>query len=457
MSSIDQVKKAFAEMKDEALQAKAQVELTLSQGEKFSATYQDRKLKKYSSDETQNAVIRVLSGTGVGIATTENLQPESLRSCFREALQTARDLDEGLDSGKIAEDLIAPGDADPELSLFHSDYQDVPVAERLRWAEILESAALDLDPRVQAVPYSGINLVSGRVWLMNSKGVDKTYQSSAISGMSYALAKEGERSKSGYWGFFRRSPQNLPVAKIAREGGRRALELLPAVQPRTGRWPAILSNEVAATLLATLGSHLSAKMVDEGTSLLKNRLGEKILSDLFHISDDPLCSELPASRPFDAEGTPSRRTPLFEKGVLRNFLTNSFYARKLGLPLTGNAVRTMSAVGVGASNLVVEPGRESFVSLLKKAPEVLVVTEVTGIHSGLKDATGDFSLPAYGVVYRNGEKAEAVEQFVISGNIFEILNQVTAISDRLNEDSSSVRCPDLFIPALSVAGEKKDH
>lgn len=114
MSSIDQVKKAFAEMKDEALQAKAQVELTLSQGEKFSATYQDRKLKKYSSDETQNAVIRVLSGTGVGIATTENLQPESLRSCFREALQTARDLDEGLDSGKIAEDLIAPGDADPE-------------------------------------------------------------------------------------------------------------------------------------------------------------------------------------------------------------------------------------------------------------------------------------------------------------------------------------------------------
>ena len=51
MSFIEQVRSTFAEMKTEALKAKAQVELSLSQGEKFSATYQDRKLKKYSSEE----------------------------------------------------------------------------------------------------------------------------------------------------------------------------------------------------------------------------------------------------------------------------------------------------------------------------------------------------------------------------------------------------------------------
>lgn len=442
----------FAKLKEQASVSNAQVELTLNSGENFSATYQDRTLKKYTSATTQSAVIRVLHGTGVGIASTENLGAEALEQCFQEALLSAKDLDGGIQSGKILEDLVAPSEVYPQVPLFASDYQEISVPERLKWAETLEKEALDLDARVSSVPYSGVSLFSGQVWLLNSKGMNQTYRSSGISGYAYALAKEGEKTKSGHSSFFRRNADHLPLVEVAREGGQKAVGLLAAVQPKTGVFPTVLTNEVMASLLSILDTHLSAKSVDEGTSAFAGKVGETMFSTALEIIDNPLDANLPGSRPFDAEGTPSQLTPLFEKGKLQNFLTNSYYARKLKLPLTGSAVRGGSAMDISTSNMVVKPGNKTFEELVALAPEVVVITEATGFHSGMKELTGDFSLPAYGYMYRNGKRMEAIEQFVISGNVFEILKSVTALSNRVNTDGSSVVTPDMFVPALSLAG-----
>lgn len=456
MSRQQEIATVFASLKTKALAAGAQVELTLSEGEKFAATYQDRKLKKYSSDQTASAVIRVLKGSGVGLATTENLAPDSLEQCFNEALQSARDLDQGVSDVQLAEDLVAPASSYPEVKLFTSDYEDVPIAERLKWAETLEKVALDADPRVTNVPYSGVTLSSGRTWLLNSKGLDRSYQSSGISGYSYSLAKEGEKSKGGHQSFFQRTPQNLPLGEVAREGASKALEMLSAVQPKTGQFPAVLTNDVASQLLSVLGHHLSAKAIDENTSLFKDKKGQALLSKELTILDNPLDEKLPGSRPFDSEGTPSQKTPLFKNGVLESILTNSYYARKLKLPSTGNAVRGRAGLDISPSNMQVTPGTKTFDELVNMAPEVIVITEESGFHSGMKEMTGDFSLPASGFMYRNGKKAEALEQFVISGNLFDLLKSVTATSNRLNENGSSIQTPDLFVPALSIAGSQGD-
>lgn len=446
------IAKVFTDLTAKAKAANAQVEMTVSEGDKFSATYQDRKLKKYSSDQTASAVIRVLKGSGVGIATTENLAPDSLAQCFEEALQSAKDLDQGGEP----EDLVAPAASYPDVKLFVSDYEDVPVADRLKWAEALEKEALDLDPRVSNVPYSGVTLASGKTRLLNSKGLDRSYQSSGISGYSYALAKEGDKSKSGYHSFFRRQAKDLPLKQTAHEGASRALDLLSAVQPKTGQVPAVLTNDVAAQLLSILGHHVSAKSIDEDTSLLKDKKGSAVLSPVLNITDNPLNADLPGSRPFDAEGTPSQQTPLFKNGVLENYLTNSYYARKMNLPSTGNAVRGRAGMDISLSNMIVAPGTKTFEELVAMAPEVVVITEESGFHSGMKEMTGDFSLPAYGALYRNGKKVQALEQFVISGNVFELMKSVTAASNRLNENGGSVIAPDLFVPALSIAGSQAD-
>ena len=61
--------------------------------------------------------------------------------------------------------------------------------------------------------------------------------------------------------------------------------------------------------------------------------------------------------PFDGEGLPSRRTVVVENGVLRNYLLNTYTARKLGMKSTHNASRGLAGTpGIGCGNLYLEPG-----------------------------------------------------------------------------------------------------
>ena len=46
--------------------------------------------------------------------------------------------------------------------------------------------------------------------------------------------------------------------------------------------------------------------------------------------------------PFDGEGLPTRRTVLVERGVLKNYVMNTYTARKLGMKSTGNASRGLA-------------------------------------------------------------------------------------------------------------------
>ena len=53
--------------------------------------------------------------------------------------------------------------------------------------------------------------------------------------------------------------------------------------------------------------------------------------------------------PFDGEGLPTRRTVLVEHGVLKNYVMNTYTARKLGMQSTGNASRGLAGnPGTGA-------------------------------------------------------------------------------------------------------------
>ena len=78
-------------------------------------------------------------------------------------------------------------------------------------------------------------------------------------------------------------------------------------------------------------------------SFLEGKLGQPIGSPLFDVTDDPLIPQAFGSRLFDGEGLAARRMPVFEKGVLRNYFLDTYYAKKLKMaPTTGGALATSS-------------------------------------------------------------------------------------------------------------------
>uniref|UniRef100_UPI0006D150C0 metallopeptidase TldD-related protein n=1 Tax=Clostridium sp. NkU-1 TaxID=1095009 RepID=UPI0006D150C0 len=73
-------------------------------------------------------------------------------------------------------------------------------------------------------------------------------------------------------------------------------------------------------------------------------------------------------------------------------------------------------------------GRTSFEELKKKVDKVIVVTEISGLNSGLNITSGDFSLPAKGILIIKNRNT-AIEQFVISGNIYELFKSILAVGN----------------------------
>ena len=111
------------------------------------------------------------------------------------------------------------------------------------------------------------------------------------------------------------------------------------------------------------------------------------------------------ARPFDGEGSPTRRTPLLEGGQLLTFLFDVRTARRAGRETTASASRGSyrSPPSVGTSNLIVSPGRRRPRRSSSATPgQGLYVTDVAGLHSGVNPVSGTFSVGASGRLIEKG-------------------------------------------------------
>jgi PmbA protein len=141
---------------------------------------------------------------------------------------------------------------------------------------------------------------------------------------------------------------------------------------------------------------------------------------------------------------------VLEKGILRNYLLNTYSARKLALKSTHNASRGLAGTpGIGCGNLYLEPGSLTPDEIIAGVTAGLYVTSLMGF--GTNIVTGDYSRGATGLWIENGQLAHAVEEVTIAGNLAEMLMNVTAIGNDL-VFRGSVASPTLRIDGMTIAG-----
>ncbi|HRO66672.1 MAG TPA: metallopeptidase TldD-related protein [Pseudobdellovibrionaceae bacterium] len=447
----DLLKERFEELKTRARKDGVSVELLAVGGESLSLCYQSGKMDEFESSQTRSAGIRVIDGGAQGYASTENFSPEAFRRTYAAALENARML-----TDKKAEAQIPLAKSAKITDAMEDLYrpQEVPMDQKMAVARDLEALTIAADSRVHKVPYSGFTESEGWVRVMNSAGLDLTHRRTSFSGHAYALAKEGDVSKISGESFYERDFEKINVAELSAEAARRATARLGARPAKTEKMTVLWDRRVARAILQMLEESLSGESLVENTSLLKGRLNQAIASPLFNLVDDPFDRRGVGVRPFDSEGCVSQKTILIEKGELKAFLTNLEVAQRLEMPHTANASRSPgSSMSVGSSNLVVGLGASSREELLKTAPRMLLLTDLTGgLHAGYRAASGDFSLPAEGFLVENGEITGALDQFVLSGNVLELLKNVAALGDVYDQKASSLLIPDVLVSDLSVAG-----
>ncbi len=162
-----------------------------------------------------------------------------------------------------------------------------------------------------------------------------------------------------------------------REVGRRAIhKARESGEPQTvepGEWTVILEPPAFGELLAYLMGHFSAQSYDEGSSFCSGGLDQSYFDDAVTIHDD-YAHPLAPGMPFDFEAQPKERLTLVEAGIVRNIVTDSYYAKKLNRPNTGHALPAPNAWGPQALNVVVSPGAKSTEQLIAETTRGLLIS-----------------------------------------------------------------------------------
>ena len=456
VESKTDLKQLAADIVAQAVKAGASdAEVTIREGDEFSTLVRMGEVETLKESGSRGMGLRVLmaadNGYRVASTSTSDFTPEGVEHLVKGALALARVTSEDPFAGlaEAGEFGSLPGN----LELYHEDVYSLPTAERIEYARRAEAAALNADTRITNSAGGSFDASTGRKAFANSRGFAGEYQASScsVSCSPIALGKSGEMQRD-YWYTYARSLGKLASPEsVGAEAARRTLRRLDGRRVKTQQAPLIFAPEIARSLIGSIFEAASGDSIYRGASFFTGKLGEQVAAESVTVIDDGTMIGGFGTSPFDGEGLPSRRTVIVDRGVLSNYLLNTYTGRKLGMKSTGSASRGLAGnPGIGAGNLFLAAGDQSPQEILRSVPSGLFVTEFIG--QGVNMVTGDYSRGASGLWIENGELTYPVQEITIAGNLKDIFRNITAIGKDL-EFRGSVASPTLRLDGMTIAGE----
>jgi PmbA protein len=430
-------------------------EAVVREGDEFSVNVRMGEVETLKESGSRGLGLRVFNGKRSATASTSDLTADGIRQLVDGAMALVKVTEEDPFTG--LPDAAEFGALTQDLHLYYDDVYSLDGKERIEWARRAEAAALAADPRITNSDGGSFDAATGRMVLANSRGFVGGYRTSyaGVSAAPLAMDANGQMQRDGWWSSARSFAHLDSPESVGQEAARRTLRRLGARRVATQRVPIVFAAEVSRSLIGSIFEAASGDSIWRSASFLAGKLGETIAAQNINIMDDHTMllgtgAGGYGTSTFDGEGLPSQRTVVVENGVLRNYLLNTYTARKLGMKSTHNASRGLAGTpGVGCGNLYLEPGELTPEEIIAQIPAGFFVTSLMGF--GTNIVTGDYSRGATGLWIENGQLTHAVEEVTVAGNLGEMFKNVTAIGNDL-VFRSAIASPTLRIDGMTVAG-----
>lgn len=287
--------------------------------------------------------------------------------------------------------------------------------------------------------------------VLNSNGVSLSMEKTLFAaGLSVNVIRGTDISTS-YDSITSTNFNKLDGNQLSEDVCNLALNSLGGQNIETDDYDVVLDYHAATGLLSTFISAFSSENVERGRSILKGKEGTEITTESLSLTDDSTYAGGLYTRPFDGEGTVSRKTQLIENGVLNSFLYDIYNANKADTESTSNGSRSYGTTpAVAPSNLIFNFKESAGINEIQNG---VLVTSVLGAHTA-NPITGDFSVEANNAFkIRNGEIATPIKKAMISGNIFELLKDCQRIESDIKQYGPFI-IPKMLVHGLRVIGQK---
>ncbi len=425
-------------------QGAGETEVTIVDGIEFNVDVREGRIENLVEAGSRYLGLRVIKDKKTAYATSSDLTKDTLQRLVKNAIRRAEMANPDEFAG-LPIPIQSPSEAGP-LDIYDQQIAELTADEKIRLATKTEKMALE-DKRITNSHGASFETKDIKSILSNSYGINQEYQESYLSLSVGLQAGDTDNKVEGFWSSVKRHFKELdPPENVAKKAVERTVRQLHPRKITTQSVPVIFEPPMTSWLMGFLFACVSGVAVYQKLSFLAEKLGEKIANEKITVYDDGQLPRLLGTRPYDSEGVPTQKTAVIESGTLKNFLCNTYAAKKLDLRSTGNA----DGPNVGPNNFYLQNGHTSPEDIIRQTERGLLLVRTLG--HGLNPVTGDISRGAYGLWIEKGEILYPVSEITISGNLGTILNQVEAVGNDL-EFRSSIVGPTIKIAELTVAGE----
>ena len=418
----------------------SQVEVSINQGTNFSVDILQGEIEKLTEAVSKGLGLRIFVEGKVARASSSDFSKDTLQKLVTNAILRAKlssaDPLAGLpEKEPLTVDVTALKIYDPAI---------LEMAPEKKIAAAKETEAICLaDHRVKKTFGSTFSTYIGERYLSNSNGFSGSFKRTSCScGVSLQAGEESNLFDEGWYD----SSVNLEglesAETIAKKAIHRVTRLIGGKKVESQNVPVVFEPPMTAEILGFFSTCVGGNNVYLKQSFLAGKIGEKIGNELVTIIDDGLKAGAPGTEPFDGEGVPLRRTVVMENGILRNYLLDTYAARKLSMKSTGNSG--------GPNNLYLSAGSSTPEQIIKSVDKGLFLTGTIGF--GQVPTTGDISRGAFGIWIEKGELTYPVAEITISGNLAQLLQGIQMVGNDL-QFKDSITGPTIKVAEMTVGGK----
>ncbi len=414
--------------------------LALSKGGDFAEVYvehsrgnsvalEEKKIRTAAYGVSLGVGIRVIAGTEVGYAYSDDLDPKALRETALVAASIAR-------GGKNP-----PKAVSLQALKLPNRYpvERVPdsVAPRDKVDLLLrgDKAAHAFDPRVTQVMGSFIDQTKDVLIATSNGKLAEDRQVMCRMNFS-AIVDDGKGDRrTGFHGGGGRVAfehyKDFTPEDVAKEAARMAVAQLGAIAAPAGPQTVVLSPGWSGILLhEAVGHGLEADFIRKGTSLYAGKLGERVASDLVTVIDSGENEGRRGTINVDDEGEVAKEKVLIENGILKGFMVDRLSAQIMGIDSTGSGRRESyrHAPMPRMTNTFMAKGKHTHDEILQSVDKGIYCAAFGGGQVDISNGNFVFEVRE-GYVIENGKITTPVKNATLIGVGPDALKNVSMVGD----------------------------
>ncbi len=387
------------------------------------SSFENNKLAVFEDVLDTGIALRVLYNKKPGYASTCNITPKNLDRLIKHAIKLAKLNEENsfikFQDKPVRNTITLYSDRITELS--SSKILDDSIGLLNRTLE--KSEKLNIKP----VLSGGVEKFLLEIQIYNTSGFESKYKKTILRKMIYGKSHTPPSLECQVEDYSILS-EGKSIDEISDEFVYKLKIGLKPTRKKTLNNKLILSPSALGELLYhTFGQAINGENMARGRSFLSDKIGVQIASEKVSLIDWGNSNNFVSARPFDGEGTSTRKNILIDHGVLKQAIYDIEWGARAGLESTGNAHRGYHTPLNINLNTISIPSTTTG-NLIEDISKGYYIETITGAHTS-NSVTGDFGvvvIGGYSII--DGEISKPIYGPLFSSSCLNVLNSIVDVA-----------------------------